>query len=84
MFASVRRHKLPYRDDTCHILMNVSSLGWGKLVEQCGTGPYRSSSEELPLHIHGQLSDEHNKKRLYLFQPLNKGLVVLIAHFFDV
>ena len=64
--------------------MNVSGLSRGKLVEQCGTSPYRPSSEELPLHIHGQLSDEHNRMRLYLFQPLNEGLVVLIAHFFDV
>ena len=66
------------------ILMNFSGLGRGKLVEQCGTGPYRSNSKELPLRLHGQLSDEHNKMGLYLFQPLNEGLVVLTAHFFDV
>jgi len=46
--------------------MNVSSLGRGKLVEQCGTGPYRSSLEELPLHIHGQLSGGHKDEALPL------------------
>ena len=64
--------------------MNVSGLGRGKLVEQCSTGPYRSSLEELPSRLYSQLGDDHNEIRLHLFQPLNKSLVVLITHFFDV
>ena len=71
----------------CDVLVNLSGLGWGELVEQRGAGPYWSSTEKLfslRLHGHGQLKDNASRARRYLFQLVNERLVILIANFFDV
>lgn len=46
----------------CDVLVNLSGLGWGKLVEQRGAGPYWSSTEKLSLGLHGQLKDNATRR----------------------
>jgi len=47
----------------CDVLVNLSGLGWGKLVEQRGAGPYWSSTEKLfSLRLHGQLKDNATRR----------------------
>ena len=47
----------------CDVLVNLSGLGWGKLVEQRGACPYWSSTEKLLLRLHGQLTDDNATRR---------------------
>jgi len=65
--------------------LDFSGLGWGELVEQRGARPYRPSKEVLAVKSqYGQLHWVRITSRFYLFELLNEGLIVLVAHFFDV